>query len=170
MERLRRIVVHVLKHWAEQGSMLESRLAKLLYVADWRSVLETDEGVTGVAWRLQDGAPYSPQLRQVIERTRYLKLIPPITSLGETGPRVSLEDGAPGLEVSVYERRVFGYVGRLLNEISWDEFIGLVYSTYPMVYNNGSVGQMDLLDLKKRYFREVAKIDRAKDREEAETI
>lgn len=110
----------------------ESRMLKLVFLADWRAALKLGRQVTETTWVVGRRGPHSDDILNVIRST-----------LPESCINILIEE----------EKALLDFVVKSTSKKSWSELTKLVYSTYPLITKN-RFEKLDLVSLAKNYMSE----------------
>ncbi|MEL7351779.1 MAG: hypothetical protein AAF171_19465 [Cyanobacteria bacterium P01_A01_bin.116] len=122
-----------------------NKLIRILYLADWRSSINTGHPITNVNWKIVDSEPQLDKgsierIVDFIERNgRTINL-----GISETYRKVFSEG------LSMGDKSILDFVLNLSASQSEDALAHLVYSTYPSITQN-SDDAIDLPKLAKQY-------------------
>ncbi len=58
MAQIKDIVIHILKNYPHKDELSNARVTKLVYLADWRHVLETKEQISSIKWYFDNYGPF----------------------------------------------------------------------------------------------------------------
>lgn len=150
MTHLTDVLVYLLRAVYRQ-ELPNSRLTKMVYLADWRHAIMFHRQITSICWVFNHFGPYVPD---VLDAARTHPDIFAIrqgsTSFGNLKNDVRLIDPSyvPSLEPD--ERVSLDHVVTSTSKLSYDEFVRLVYSTYP-VLRTDRLAAMDLVSLADEY-------------------
>lgn len=127
--------------------LTETRLTRIVYLADWKSALERRRPLTSIRWRFEEGGPSSAEVRDLIRQDLDFEFR---VNAGEplefvhykgTPNFTSLEDG---------DKQILDFVIDKSATKDWTEFTKLVYSTFPIL-TQPRYSLLDLLVLAKEY-------------------
>jgi uncharacterized protein YwgA len=150
MAALRDVMAYVCAKYP--GSDLsKAKLAKILYLADWKSALEGRPQITPIIWKFNHYGPYVTDVVDVARQDHDFVLSADWTQFGNRRTIVQYKgSGAPELEKS--DQDILDEIIRRVSNLSFDAFLKLVYSTYPVVVSDrGST--LDLTKLAAEYQR-----------------
>lgn len=152
MTELKSVVRYLCKHYPHKSELSKARLTKMVYLADWRCALKTGDQLTDVHWKYNHYGPYVPD---VVDQTRNdpeFSIQTTVTPFGNTKELVSYrgdDDGSLSPEEAVF----LDFVIDKTKSLTWDGFIKLVYSTYPIVVSDKQ-DDLNLPALAERYAAE----------------
>lgn len=141
----------VSKYPAEKREHLsKARLTKMVYLADWKSSLDHGEQITDIEWFFHRYGPYVSDVVEAVLNDDKLHI--KTTSNAYGYPKETIEVLSPGFHPSLTERdvKVLDHVVKTTENKSWDDFLKLVYSTYPIV-KESRFSTLDLVVLAREY-------------------
>lgn len=149
MATVRDVVAYICQRYPYAGELSKARLTKLVYLSDWKMCIQTDHQITPIRWYFNHFGPYVDDVEQLarndrafaIDRTNnfYGGLKEIIRLVGEIHP-----------DLTVQERLAIDFSIENTQNLSWDAFIKLVYSTYP-VLTESRFDYLDLPTLSRQY-------------------
>jgi hypothetical protein len=121
------------------------RLIQLLYLADWKSLIDSEKQITDVQWQIKNSEPIMDEdsiLRVANFFKEEIKSNPLTVLIGKfTDPKVKL---------NVHERDILDSVIDIAIKLGDEEFSQLVHSTFPSL-NVGENDDVNLPELAKTY-------------------
>lgn len=157
MADLVNVVGFTLEIYPFKHEMSNARLTKTIYLSDWHYLLKTGTRLTDIQWYFDNFGPFVWDVRNVAERVPGLfNVFKTQNARGATKlmfelrPHVSFFDKLDELERSSIQSVVDS-----TKDMYWDEFIKLVYSTYPVI-NGEKYTQIDLERCARDYKKEYA--------------
>lgn len=110
-----------------------ARLTKLVYLADWKHVLETGEQISEIDWYFNHYGPFVWDVQEAaVARRDLFKIEEGFTAGGNTRTYFSLRVSSVIVELTPSEHRALDDVLATTRDLNWASFIQLVYSTYPV--------------------------------------
>ncbi len=124
----------MLAHYPHASEPSSARLTKIMYLADWRSVLTRGRQLTELRWRFDNhGRLVRDVMGTAAQHPELVAVEDALKSFRTLKRLVVLTDRAYVPLLADDERGVLDYVVALTAPFSYDRFIHLVYSTYPIV-------------------------------------
>lgn len=150
--KLKDVLVYVCRHYPHKGELSKARVTKMVYLADWRAAITSGHPLTDIEWTFNH---YGPYVNDVIE---YARADPAFAVLSDENmfgaPReliqVADSDYEPALTDE--EQSALDHVIATTHRLYWNDFIDLVYSTYP-IRTRPRYSKLDLTGLAKEYVR-----------------
>jgi hypothetical protein len=132
------------------SDLSKAKLAKILYLADWKAALSGRDQITPVQWKFNHYGPYVTDVVDTARDNDGFSLVNDWTAFGNRRTVVRYAGERP--ELSQDERDTIDGIIQRVASMSFDAFLKLVYSTYPVVVSDrGSV--LDLRRLAGDYQR-----------------
>lgn len=117
-----------------KGDLSKARLTKLVYLADWRSVLQNNEQISNITWVVYHYGPWVPDVIETVQNNPdKFRIRKTRTFFGNPKEVVELTDRSFEPNLSPAQKDAINHVIDVTWDLNWDDFIRLVYSTYPVV-------------------------------------
>ena len=122
----------------------------MVYLADWKSAMLYQKQLTNINWYFNHYGPYVSDVIEAIRSDNDFTIDTQKNMYGELKEliRISEKHTQPTLSDNV--KHVLDFVIEKTSPLSWDDFIKLVYSTYPIV-TQPKYSTLDLVALAKLY-------------------
>lgn len=147
MSPLSSIIGYIISHYPHKNEMSNARLTKTVYLADWHFLLNKGKRLTNINWYFDNYGPFVWDVKKEVEsRSDLFDIHNTLNSRGskkiliEVKDNINFSDLVDGDEKSSLD----SVIGSTKN-LYWDDFIRLVYSTYPVM----SGSRYSNLDLEK---------------------
>lgn len=136
MNSLVDILAYLLKDYPHPGDLSNARVTKLVYLADWKHVVDRNERLTTIPWIFNNFGPFVWNIKDTaVLNSRLFDVNTEQNLYGSRKTSLSLtpagESYATSLSDSAVE--VLDHVLKTTAPLNFDVFIRLVYSTYPVV-------------------------------------
>ncbi|MNL38335.1 hypothetical protein D3C87_1605380 [compost metagenome] len=124
----------------------------MIYLADWKNVLLTQEQISDTKWYYNHYGPFVKNIIDDIKKSEYFEIFPSQNSYGGDKEIIKLKENINDdiLNLSSNERETIDFVINICSKLNWSDFITLVYSTYP-VMNNPKMSELNLIKAAKEY-------------------
>ncbi len=150
MADLKNVIAYLVMHYPHKNELSKARLTKMIYLADWKSALDRGKPVTDIAWRFNHYGPYVDDVHKLALEDPAFDVQSEVTPFGNRKERIVLKQKNIDIRVADEEAAILDHVIEQTRRLTWDPFIKLVYSTYPIL--SGTRGEsLDLLNAAKRY-------------------
>ncbi|MGI8548763.1 MAG: Panacea domain-containing protein [Gemmatimonadaceae bacterium] len=151
MAALKDVLAYLLLHYPHKSEMSNARVTKMVYLADWKHVLDYGTQMTEIPWYFDNYGPYVPDIMQTaLEHSDLFDVDHTVNPFGHSKTLLSCSDAKYEPALASSERKVLDSVIQIANPLSWDQFIGLVYSTFPVVRNE-RYSHLDLVASAREY-------------------
>lgn len=152
MDKFKVLVKYFLLHYPKKEDLSASRLTKLVYLSDWKNVLEHDEQLTETKWYFNHYGPYVDHLTEISNQNDSgIVATETLNAFGGKKKCFNLKSSSSAnnqelLQLSRDEKNILDFVISKTQDKNYDDFIRLVYSTYP-VANSAKYSDLDLVAL-----------------------
>lgn len=150
--KLRDALAYLCAKYPHKEELSKARLTKMVYLADWRSALLHGRQITGIRWRFNHYGPYVDDVLTLAKEDPMFDLVFGENLYGTPKVTISLAGRAPVKWDSLdkEDREILDFVIEATAPKFWDDFIRLVYSTYPVITQPRYTG-LDLVSLAREY-------------------
>jgi hypothetical protein len=145
MADLRDITGYICDHYPNQNDLSKARVAKLIYLADWKFCLERGKQMSTISWIFNHFGPYVDDVEIMALESPYFNIDRTYNIFGERKDLISLKSRFDFKSLSDDEKTVLDDIINRTASLNWEQFKQLVYSTYPIIVSS----RMDQLDLPK---------------------
>lgn len=144
MPELRDVVAYLCKNYPHKHELSKARLTKLVYLADWKSVLDQQHQLTKINWIFNQYGPYVDDVYDAAIRDPDFNVQSTTNMYGNPKHTISLKHDIDIRSLTKTDVDILNHVIEQTRRLNWNEFIQLVYSTYPIL--TGTRGHpMDLV-------------------------
>lgn len=145
------IAAYFCTHYPHPNEISEARLLKMMYLADWRSSILFEKQISPISWKFHHYGPYSPQVAEDLIQSDGFSVRETVNLYGSK-KRIFHFSGSDTVlcELSSQEISVLDFVIDSTHTKTWNEFIALVYGTYP-IRTQPRFSELDLVSLAKHY-------------------
>jgi hypothetical protein len=150
MASVRDIAGYLCRNYPYKEQLSKARLTKMIYLADWKSAIDRATQISDVEWAFSHFGPYVPLVIEQLRDDEDFAVVSSSTIYGN--PKEVVSYHGPGFfpTLSVEDRRILDFVIESVAPKSWDGFVRLVYSTYP-VMSRPRYSRLDLVGLADEY-------------------
>jgi len=153
MTSLRDAIAYICKHYPHKDELSNARVTKMVYLADWRSAITRGKQMTEVPWVFHHYGPFVYDILDTAKEDPAFEVVPTHNMYGAPKDLLKVAHDATYLSVGEDEKDILNFVIDSSADKNWDEFIRLVYSTYPILAGERH-SKLDLVELANEY-REV---------------
>lgn len=150
MGSLRDAVAYICKNYPHQDELSNARVTKMVYLADWKSAIERRKQLTDIKWRFDHYGPFVYDVRDVVEGDAAFEIVPTRNLYGSHKELLKVSDDVEYPSLNEDEIQVLDHVLEASAKLNWDQFIKLVYSTYPIVTHE-RYSELDLIRSAEEY-------------------
>ena len=113
--------------------MSDARLTKIIYLVDWKYALERNQELTGLEWIFNHYGPYVPDVVECAKECPEISIEHGVNFYGTPKTIVKAANDTPIPELDSDVTAILDLTIDKVSRRSWDQFIQLVYSTYPVL-------------------------------------
>jgi len=150
MDSLIDIVKYIYVNYPHKKELSKARVVKMVYLADWKSALVQGKQLTSINWFFNHYGPYVSSIIEEIRKDSDFVISWVTNTFGEPKELVMLKNNFTQPKVSKETQDILDFVISKTAPLYWEDFINLVYSTYPIV-NTPRFSELDLVSLAKEY-------------------
>jgi len=155
MATLGDVMAYLCERYPHKHELSKARLAKLIYLADWKSAIERGEQMTGTVWFYNYFGPYVDDVAIEAEKDPAFKVRGIRNLYGDPKELIELVRPRKYPSLTEDDKRILDSVIASAARKNWNDFIRLVYSTYPIITQD-RFSQLDLAELARRYAEDQA--------------
>lgn len=140
------IIAYLLREYPHKHELSNGRVTKMIYLADWKSVLLRGQQVSDINWYFDNYGPFVWDVATLVRDQPDL-FDSQLTSNAYGGEKLLLrlkDECYTCPSLSAADREALDFVMQQTAAKNWNDFIKLVYSTYPII----SSDRYTKLDLK----------------------
>jgi len=151
-EKIASLLKYILEKYPKEKKqdLSKARINKLVYLADWKSALERSKQITPIKWYYNYYGPYVKDIEEVLDTDNRFKLKDTVTFYGNKKTLISLAKDQNFKELTKDEQKIINFIIDATKDLKWNEFINLIYSTYP-VKTSEKHSYMNLIEFAKNY-------------------
>jgi len=133
MATLTDVVAFLIQQYPYRVDLSKARLTKLVYLADWHHAVNHGSQISGIKWHFDNFGPF---VRDVIDTVtshpEIFKVVETVNMFGNPKTKIDLISERIQISLSESAAKSVGFVIEKTSNLSWSNFIRLVYSTYPI--------------------------------------
>jgi hypothetical protein len=156
MAEIKELVAYLLLNHKQTTVLSNARLTKLIYLCDWKFAIEHNKPMTNIQWYFDNFGPF---VWDVIDSAKkypeIFKIEYQMNSFGGTSRIVRLLESDYQPQLTIEEQETVNHVIQNTQDKTWNGFIQLVYSTYPIV-NSKKYELLNLNKLSREYKRSMS--------------
>ncbi|WP_041767780.1 Panacea domain-containing protein [Pseudovibrio sp. FO-BEG1] len=143
MAQIRDILAYICKFYPHKEELSKARVTKLIYLADWKHMLIRKKQISEIKWLFNHYGPYVSDVTDTALSDDLFEVISDINHHGATKEVIALKNANYKPRLSNSEREAIQFTLDKTSSLYWNDFIDLVYSTYPIQQSE----RYDTLDL-----------------------
>lgn len=152
MNTLKDIIKYLFVNYPYKNELSKARVVKMVYLSDWKYAITYGKQITGIQWYFNHYGPYVSDVINEIRNDKDFTLTMVTNALGEPKELITVKDDFVNPVLSDDVRDVLDFVIRKTSPLFWEDFIALVYSTYPVV-TQPKYSYLNLEELAKEYMK-----------------
>lgn len=134
MKKLTQIIAYILDNYPYKDELSNARVTKMIYLADWRSAITNKSQISDISWYFDNHGPFVWDVYNEVDDNKSIFHVSTETNLfGGTKRRFSLINKP---QYNLLLGKELGVIDKIIEStksLNWNQFIQLVYSTYPIV-------------------------------------
>jgi predicted nucleic acid-binding OB-fold protein len=158
MSELRDVVAYICRNYPHKDELSNARVTKMVYLADWRSALTRGKRLTDVHWVFNHYGPFVYDIINTVKEDPAFEVVSTENMYGGSKDLMRIADDVDYPSLGEGERELLDFVIEKSAQKNWDEFIRLVYSTYPIATQE-RFSELDLVELAREYEQKVPLLD-----------
>jgi len=135
MADLKDVMGYILREYPSKlkDELSNARLTKMVYLSDWKHVLDHGSQITDIRWFFDNYGPFVHNVLDTATSHPELFGIRSSVNMYGSGKRVYyLKNKEKYYNISDNEAQSINHIIGITRKLYWDDFIRLVYSTYPI--------------------------------------
>lgn len=155
MNRLLNIIAYFCHEYPYSDELSNSRLTKLVYLADWVSSLVDNRQLTDITWLFNHYGPYVDDVKNAVMSSPNFIFHSDHNSFGSSKNVIRYTGRIADVELSERDKEILNLVIEKTKGKYYNEFIDYVYSTYP-VQSKNRYATLNLVELAREYKAQTA--------------
>ncbi|WP_148610463.1 Panacea domain-containing protein [Aeromonas sobria] len=148
---VKQVLKYILLSYPYKDDLSASRLTKMIYLTDWKCALEYEKQFTNKVWHFNHYGPYIDDFVNLAKNDNDIKIINTHNIYG--GHKQLFELKMEFNETIVLPpplKNIVDFVISATKDKNYEEFIKLVYSTYPVI-SSSQYTNLDLVSKAREY-------------------
>lgn len=134
MKKLTQIIAYLLDNYPNKQELSNARVTKMVYLADWRNALINKRQLSGISWYFDNHGPFVWDIyNEVAENSEIFSIKEDKNFYGKAKRLFSLDKKIDFDLLNEKDKSVLDKIIESTKSLTWNQFIQLVYSTYPIV-------------------------------------
>ncbi|KAA1205792.1 MULTISPECIES: Panacea domain-containing protein [Vibrio] len=145
------VIKYILHTYPHKEQLSASRLTKMLYLTDWKAALEYGSQLTDTKWHFNHYGPYVDDFVKMAKDDDDIKVTNTTTMFGGNKQLFELSSNYKScVNLSSQLKEIVDFVINATKDKNYEEFIRLVYSTYPVI-SSSKYSDLDLVSKAREY-------------------
>jgi hypothetical protein len=149
MENTIEILKYLFIKYPNPSELSKARVVKMVYLADWKSAILNDKQLTDIKWIYNHYGPYVDNVITLLKQDDDFEIKSDLNYYNQPREIIKLKNKV-NVKLEKSTKKILDFVIEKTSPLFWDDFIKLVYSTYPIIKEK-KLNQLDLLKLAKEY-------------------
>lgn len=143
-------MIYICSKYPYKQDLSKAKLNKIIYLADWKNAIENQTQITPIRWYFNNYGPYVDDIEMIAMFTPEVFQIKNFTTMYGNKKQVISLLGNHDYNLTEQEISILNFVIQKVAPLSWNKFIKMIYSTYPILKSN-RYEELDLVSLAKEY-------------------
>lgn len=137
-------IIYIYENYPNISQLSKPRLVKLIYLMDWKNSIEKGNQLTNIKWYYNHYGPYVEDVIQEIKNNQEIFTVTSSQNGYGVSDKISLNTNHIIKPIiSQEEIAIIDFVIEKTNKLKWNDFISLIYDTYP-IKTNAKYSMLDL--------------------------
>ena len=151
MNKLANIIAYITREYPRKHELSNARLTKMIYLADWLSANKRGCQISDIQWYFDNYGPFVHDVLETVQEHPEMFAIRHTSNVfGGEKTLVELKCSKVNIDLTAEERLILDDVINKTECLYWNDFIKLVYSTYPII-SSDRYSFLDLIEKAKEY-------------------
>ncbi len=133
MNTLKNIIKYLYLNYPYKSELSKARMVKMVYLADWKCAIQYQRQLTDIKWYFNHYGPYVSDIIDAIRCDNDFTISTQLNVYGEPKELIRINEKCEIPILSDEAKYILDFVIQKTSSLSWEQFIRLVYSTYPIV-------------------------------------
>lgn len=131
------IIAFILSEYPVKSDLSNARVTKMVYLADWHQSINNNSQISPIRWYFDNYGPFVRDVLEAAKREPNLFVLQDTVNLfGRRKTLISMPKKNYTPNLSEAEKASLIHVINTTSKLNWNDFIKLVYSTYPIMSSN----------------------------------
>ena len=145
------IIKYFLKNYPHKSELSASRLTKMVYLSDWKNAIENEKQLTDAVWHFHHYGPYIDDFLKLALEDNDIEVEETVNMFGNKKQLIKLKESfQEEINLSNETKSILDFVINSTKQKNYEDFIKLVYSTYPVISSN-RYSDFNLVEMAKNY-------------------
>ncbi len=149
---LKMLMAYFCKYYPYKDDISKARLNKMIYLADWKSAIESGNQLSNIHWLYNNYGPYVNEIVNLAQNDDWFVIYNTYNNLGHKKNIIYINNEVQDSNIilSAEDKKYVNFVIDSTQSLSWSNFIRLVYSTYPII-SSTKKEYLNLVELAHQY-------------------
>lgn len=149
---LKMLMAYFCKYYPYKDDISKARLNKMIYLADWKSAIESGNQLSNIHWLYNNYGPYVNEIVNLAQNDDWFVIYNTYNNLGHKKNIIYINNEVQdsNIVLSAEDKKYVNFVIDSTQSLSWSNFIRLVYSTYPII-SSTKKEYLNLVELAHQY-------------------
>ncbi len=157
-DKTRDVVAYICANYPHAQELSKARVTKMVYLADWKSALDHGRQITPIEWVFNHYGPYVEHVVDSIRADPAFEVVLTSNMYGKAKEVVRVRGEVRWPDLDAQDVAVLDHVIARTAPKYWDQFIKLVYSTYPIL-TRPRMAILDLVALAGEYREQAQQVE-----------
>ena len=133
MNKLKNTILYIIKHYPYEDNLTQTRLIALLYLIDWKNMLQYKKQLTNISWYFDHYGPYSSDI--MTEVNNHNDLYVELTKSNFGTEKYLIKSKKDNLKITDLTKEDTEIIDKIINDtklLTWNELMTYVYNTKPI--------------------------------------
>jgi len=145
------IIKYLLKEYPLKSELSASRLTKMIYLMDWKSSIDLGRQITNAQWHFDHYGPYVDDFVKLAKEDKDIFVENTSNYYGGKKQLFKLSEKFQGnFDLTKEQKDIADFVIDATKQKNYEDFIQLVYSTYPVI-SSDRYSDLDLVGSAAKY-------------------
>ncbi|MCE2930269.1 MAG: SocA family protein [Vampirovibrionales bacterium] len=151
MDTLKDTIYYLIDKYPYKNELSNARLTKLVYLSDWHQAINRQKQITSIDWYFDNYGPFVWDVENTVKENNDLMVYEEHkTIFGSPKKLFKIIDKSYKPELSEEQKNSLDHVIEKTKSLNFNDFIKLVYSTYPIMTSE-RYSKLNLVEKAKDY-------------------
>jgi len=151
MAKLKDVMAYIIKKYPYKSDLSNAKLTKMIYLADWKHAITYSHQISEIKWYFDNYGPFVWDIKdEALNNPDTFIVKEVLNAYGSPKAIIGIIQMQYVPEISKEEEKSINHVIESAKKLNWDQFIRLVYSTYPII-SSEKYTYLDLVNKAKEY-------------------
>lgn len=151
MNNLKDIIAYIIKKYPIKDELSNARLTKMVFLSDWHQSITKKKQISNIEWFFDNYGPFVWEVyKEVKKNIDIFNVIETTNGYGQKKVLFQIKKESYKPKLSDDEKKSIDHVIEKTKKLNWDDFIKLVYSTYPII-SSERYSKLNLIQKAKEY-------------------